>query len=89
MVDFQKRLFIFIYCDTETLRLVKICCRIFDPAIYNYFFIKSLQYAGFDHIILIIHTIGISKLTYTYSVISYEIGAILIVSYFLKVQQLD
>jgi hypothetical protein len=46
--DFQKRLFVFIYCDTETLRLVKICCRIFDPAIYNYFFIKSLQYAGFD-----------------------------------------
>ena len=48
MDDIQKRLFIFIYCDTETLRLVKICCRIFDPTIYNYFLIKSLQYAGFD-----------------------------------------
>jgi hypothetical protein len=89
MDNFQKRLFIFIYCDTETLRLVKIWCRIFDRLSVTFFYQKPSIFQDSINIILNIHTIEISKLTYTYSVISYEIGAILIVSYFLKVQQLD
>ena len=89
MDDIQKRLFILIYCNTETLCLVKICCRIFDRLSVTIFLSKAFNMSDSINIILNIHTIGISELTYTYSVISYEIGAILIVSNFLKVQQLD
>jgi hypothetical protein len=47
MDNFQKRLFIFIYCDIETLRLVKIWCNI-RSAICNYFFYQKPSISGFD-----------------------------------------
>ena len=48
MDDIQKRLFIFIYCNTETLCLVKICCRIFDRLSVTIFLSKAFNMSGFD-----------------------------------------